>query len=148
MTEVAFHFGAADKLAYASRLLRKATGSGARVLVCVDAEQSQALQDSVWGLGATDFITVCDTQADAFVQQRSVIVLTDKAPQSPSEFGVLVNLQAEVPAGFAQYPRLIEIVSQDADDRAQARLRCTASSAGGYPIVRHDVGSKAGVQNP
>ena len=33
MTEVAFHFNAPDKLAYVCRLLRKATGSGARVVV-------------------------------------------------------------------------------------------------------------------
>ena len=32
MTDVAFHFNAPDKLAYACRLLRKAVGSGSRVV--------------------------------------------------------------------------------------------------------------------
>ena len=37
MSEVAFHFNAPDKLAYACRLLRKAVGSGARAVVLADA---------------------------------------------------------------------------------------------------------------
>ena len=33
MTEVTFHFNAPDKLGYACRLLRKAVGKGANVIV-------------------------------------------------------------------------------------------------------------------
>jgi DNA polymerase-3 subunit chi len=39
VTAVAFHFGAPDKIAYAVRLLRKAVGTGVRVLVVADLDQ-------------------------------------------------------------------------------------------------------------
>ena len=50
MTEVAFHFNAPDKVAYACRLLRKAVGSGARVVVTAEADDAADA-----GRGAVDF---------------------------------------------------------------------------------------------
>ena len=38
MTEVTFHFNAPDKTGYACRLLRKAVGTGAKVVVTGDSE--------------------------------------------------------------------------------------------------------------
>ena len=38
MTQVVFHVGIEDRLDYACRLIRKALGAGARVLVLADEE--------------------------------------------------------------------------------------------------------------
>jgi DNA polymerase-3 subunit chi len=54
MTEIAFHFNAPDKLAYACRLLRKAVNSGARVVVTGDAASLQALDTLLWTFSAGD----------------------------------------------------------------------------------------------
>src|SRR5512145_1032321 len=56
MTEVAFHFNAPDKLAYACRLLRKAVGSGARVVVTAPADVLARLNSLLWTFSQLDFI--------------------------------------------------------------------------------------------
>ena len=54
MTELAFHFGAPDKLAYACRLLRKAVRGGARVAVVAEATALAQLDVDLWGVSPTD----------------------------------------------------------------------------------------------
>ena len=56
MTELAFHFGAPDKLAYSCRLLRKAVGSGANVVVVAEAETLAQLDTDLWALSPTEFV--------------------------------------------------------------------------------------------
>ena len=57
---------------------------------------------------------------------------------------MLLNLAAEIPAGFEQFERVIEVVSaDDADDRQRARDRWRAYTAQGYAIERHDLVMKS-----
>ena len=56
MTEVAFHFGAPDKLDYVCRLLRKATGRGAKVVVLGPQSHMHQLDAKLWALSPTDFL--------------------------------------------------------------------------------------------
>ena len=56
MTEVAFHFNAPDKLAYACRFARKAFNRGVRVVVTGGPTDLQALDRMMWALGPTDFV--------------------------------------------------------------------------------------------
>ncbi len=56
MTEIAFHFNAPDKLAYACRLLRKAYRSQARVVVTGDAAQLARLDQLLWTFDVGEFI--------------------------------------------------------------------------------------------
>lgn len=139
MTEVAFHFGAPNRLAYTCRLLRKATASGARLLVVGNAADCAALDTALWGLSPTDFITHCDaTAADAVRARSSVLLLAANAPLDTA-FPVLVNLAAEVPEGFEQFQRVIEVVSTDEQERSLARLRWKHYTDRGYHIKRHDL---------
>ena len=53
---------------------------------------------------------------------------------------MLVNVGDTVPEGFAQFARLVEVVSQsDQTDRSRARERWRHYAARGYGIVRHDL---------
>jgi len=143
VTEVAFHFGATDRLGYTCRLLRKATASGARVLVRAAVADRAALDLALWNVGATDFVTHCDATASEAVRSRSsVLLLDDHAPLQPG-FPVLVNLCEEVPEGFEQFARVIEVVSTDEQDRNLARLRWKHYTGRGYTITRHDLLSRA-----
>ena len=45
MTEVAFHFNAPDKWAYACRLLRKAVAAGAKVVVLAEPADLEQWRD-------------------------------------------------------------------------------------------------------
>ena len=142
MTNLAFHFGAPDKLAYACRLARKAVGSGAKVVLLADADAVAQLDADLWALSATDFLPHCVANAAPAVQIRSPVVLATHADQAAGHNGVLVNLTDTVPAGFERFDRLIEVVSTDADDRNIARGRWRYYTEQGYPITRHDLALK------
>jgi len=145
VTEVAFHFGAPDRLIYACRLLRKASASGARLLVHADAAMAAALDTALWGVGATDFVTHCDAQADAHMLSRSAVVLHSSGPiQWDASRPVLINLADDVPQGFEQFQRVIEVVSTDEQDRNRARMRWKQYTECGYVISRHDLKGRAG----
>ena len=144
MTEVAFHFGAPDRLAYTCRLLRKATATGARLLVRADAETRAALDLSLWNVGATDFVTHCDATATDAVRARSSVLLWDAGAALQPAFPILVNLAEDVPDGFEQFARVIEIVSTEEHDRNLARVRWKHYTERGYSITRHDLKSRAG----
>lgn len=139
MTEVAFHFNAPDKLGYACRLLRKAYGGGSRVVVTGSPGLLHELDATLWTFGALEFIPHSYGAAQGErVQARSPVVLADSARSAPHQ-QVLVNLGDEVPDGFERFERLIEVVTQDGDDRALARQRWKHYADRGYAIARHDL---------
>jgi DNA polymerase III subunit chi len=142
VTEVAFHFGAADRLVYTCRLLRKATATGARLLVRTDAANLAALDMALWDMAATDFVTHCDAMAPDTVCTRSSVLLVLADAALDTEFPILVNLADDVPEGFEQFGRVIEIVSNDAQDRHLARQRWKHYTGRGYTITRHDLKSR------
>lgn len=141
MTEIAFHFNAPDKVAYACRLLRKAVASKARVVVTGDAGTLAQLDVALWTFGALEFLPHCRSTASAAVKTQSPVFLTESARETPHQ-QVLVNLGGEIPAGFERYERLIEVVTLDDEDRGQARGRWKHYTDRGYPIVRHDLNLK------
>jgi DNA polymerase-3 subunit chi len=142
VTAVAFHFGAPDKLAYACRLLRKATASGLRVLVVGPDQQLQPLDTLLWGVSATDFVTHAFDDAPSSVLGRSSVHMTSDVSAKDQSLAVLVNLGAQVPEEFAQFARVIEIVSTDDADRDLARQRWKHYTRLGINIQRHDLALK------
>jgi DNA polymerase-3 subunit chi len=142
MTDVAFHFNAPDKLAYACRLLRKAVAGGARVVVTGPAEALARLDTLLWTFSQTDFIphAMQPEAADSLVM-ASPVVLTGQPAQAPHR-QVLVNLGDAMPGDFEQFERVIEVVSLDEDDRQRARGRWKQYAGQGYDIVRHDLNLK------
>ena len=147
MTEVAFHFGAPDKLAYVCRLLRKAVNAGAKVLVVAPEAALPKLDVDLWALSPAEFLphrlATEETAGEGSAQDRSPIVLASHASQSATHRQVLVNLTDAVPDGFAEFARVIEVVGLDDADRAQARARWKQYTALGYTIVRHDLALKS-----
>jgi DNA polymerase-3 subunit chi len=142
MTEVAFHFNVPDKLAYACRLLRKATAAGSRVVVTGESQALRALDTELWTFSALEFIPHCHaSSAQPQVLSASPVVLADTARGTPHQ-QVLVNLGEAVPEGFERFERLIEVVSQDEGDRQQARARWKHYADRGYAIQRHDIAVK------
>lgn len=143
MTEVAFHFNAPDKQAYACRLLRKAVASGARVVVTASSEVLTRLDTLLWTFSQTDFIAHARQGGEPRVLAASPVVLAELpgAADLPHR-QVLVNLGECLPAGFEAYERVIEVVSLDEADRQQARVRWKTYTELGYDIIRHDLNLK------
>lgn len=141
MTEVAFHFNVPDKLGYACRLLRKAAGSGAKVVVTGDPEVLATLDAELWTFSPLEFIPHCQVSADSQLVAASPVLLAD-TPRGTPHHEVLVNLGTGVPEGFERFERLIEVVTQDDGDRQRARSRWKHYADRGYAITRHDLAAR------
>jgi len=137
MTEVEFHTGVADPVAFACRLLRKASRVGVRVLVTAPPATLAALDRALWTFDERDFVPhVRQPGASAAVAARTPIWLSARAglPGAPP---VLVNLGADAPPDLGTVERLIEIVSSDAEEADRGRSRWRAYKACGLHIVHH-----------
>lgn len=134
MTQVEFHFNAADKMGYACRLLRKAVAKGASVVVTGEAALLRELDTALWTFSAVDFVPHCHADgAPPAVLAASPVVLSESARGAPHQ-QVLVNLGDEVPEGFERYERLIEVVTLDEEDRQHARRRWRHYADRGYAV--------------
>lgn len=144
MTEIAFHFNAPDKLAYACRFARKVQRSGARLVITAPEGVLDLLDRMLWALSPQDFVAHCRSDAGDALVYASPVLLTADVPSAPHH-EVLLNLRPDVPAEFERFDRLVEVVSAHDDaDRAQARTRWRHYASGGHTIVRHDLVLKAG----
>jgi DNA polymerase III subunit chi len=135
---IAFHFNAPAKVAYACRLLRKAVGSGSSVAVLADEAMLRKLDEALWTFSALDFVPHQISTEAALADSATPVWLCESA-QAGQGRQVLVNLTAQVPAGFEQFERVIEVVSLDEADRQAARSRWKHYTERGYEIVRHDL---------
>ena len=142
MTEVAFHFNVPDKLQYSCRLLRKAWGSGARVVVTGEVETLHRLDQLLWTFSALEFVPHCQLDAPASTVAATPVLLADVLDSCPHH-EVLVNLGREVPDGFERFERFIELVTLADDDRASARTRWKHYTDRGYAMKRHDLAQEA-----
>ncbi|MFI5446062.1 DNA polymerase III subunit chi [Polaromonas sp. UC242_47] len=140
MTEVAFHFNVPDKLAYSCRLLRKAWGSGARVVVTGEPETLNRLDQLLWTFSPLEFVPHCQLTASAATVAATPVLLARTLDDCPHH-EVLVNLGQEVPAGFERFERFIELVALGDEDRVAARSRWKHYADRGYAMKRHDLAS-------
>ena len=138
MTDIAFHFNAADRMAYACRLLRKAVGNGASVVVTGSSDTLQQLDVALWTFSSTDFVPHCHLDSDAAVVAASPILLATSLEAVPHRH-VLLNLGGLVPDGFERFERVIELVGLDQQDRQLARARWKQYTDRGHAITRHDL---------
>jgi DNA polymerase-3 subunit chi len=122
MTRIDFHSNIPDKIAYACRLVRKAYLAHNRVvLMTQDASQCALLDQALWTFSAPDFLPHV-LAADALAPQTPIVLSAGDGEELP-HFDILINLSQRVPAGFARFQRLFELISQDPDDAAAGRKR-------------------------
>jgi DNA polymerase-3 subunit chi len=134
----------ADKASYLCRLLRKAVHAGSRVIVTGAAGQLEDLDRRLWTFSPQEFIAHCGSDAPPGMLQVTAVVLAgslDDPALLDLPRQVLLNLGAEVPDGFERFERLIEVVSQDDEDRLAARQRWRRYAEGGFAMTRHDAAS-------
>lgn len=141
MTEVAFHFNAPDKQAYACRLLRKAYLQGARLLVLADRPTLDGLDQALWAFDREEFLPHSRDGDAPHVHRHSPIRLCSELPHRSdlNSATVLVNLQPAMPDGYEAFARVIEVVSTQPEDRDLARQRWMRYRAAGIEPQRHDL---------
>lgn len=146
MPDVSFHFNVPHKLAYACRLARKAVRQDARLAITASAGQLEQLDRMLWELDPADFVAHCLDGAEPAVLAASPVLLTAD-PQGCPHRDVLVNLAPQLPAGYHEFARVIEIVGNaDEDERALARQRWRAYAAAGHAIERFDAAAQQGAR--
>ncbi len=147
MTEVSFHFNVPDRSAYACRLLRKALRQGAKVVVCAPSAALTQLDRLLWTFQPLEFIPHVIEKTGQPIAKRLQITpiwLTQRIEDAPHQ-EVLLNVgHAEIVSGFESFARVIELVTQDAEERQAARVRWKHYAERGYTITRHDVAQEAG----
>ena len=100
---------------------------------------TRQLDADLWAVSPVDFIAhgVVGTAQSAL--DRAAVLLVRNLTQVDDSRPVLINLDTTVPDGFARFERVIEIVSNDEEDRQSARSRWKHYTAMGYEIKRHDL---------
>ena len=137
MTEVEFHTGIDDPVAFACRLLGKAYRSGARVLVTAPAARLDALDKALWLHDDREFLPHVKLPAASAVLARTPLWLSQDATQARAAAlsaavslpPVLLNLggdasaSASASASHEGFTRLIEVVGAEADEVNAGRQR-------------------------
>jgi len=137
MTRIDFHTNVGDPLAYACRLARKAYASGRSLVVLAEPARLAAFDEQLWTFAPLEFVPHC--MAKSALAQETPVVLAADLDDVPHH-QVLVNLGAPVPAQFARFERLVEIVGSDGDDLAAGRERYRFYRDRGYAIETHNQG--------
>ena len=140
MTEVMFHLNVTDRLGYACRLLRKAYGSGAKVVVTAPPATLTRLNVLLWTFEDTDFVPHLHLATGETVAprlQHTPIWLVERVEQAPHH-DVLLNLGDELVPGFESFAKVIEIVPEDAAPKQAARGRWKHYADRGYVLNRHE----------
>ena len=146
MTEIGFHFNLPDKANYACRLVRKAVSArGLRVVVVGEPQLLEAIDAALWQLSPCDFIAHCRSDAQPHLVARSPVILSAEGADAAAlpHREMLVNLGSTVPVGFERFERLVDIVSNEADDRQIGRSRWRHYADRGYSIQPHDFARSA-----
>lgn len=143
MTQIEFHFNAPHKLAYVCRLLRKGAAQKSRLFVVAEKDMVERLDSALWALSPIDFVSHCVGLDNALLSRYSSVIIADALRPQPG-VRTAVNLQPDVPAHFDHFERLIEVVSDDPSDRAEARVRWKKYTELGYSLLRRDLNLKVG----
>lgn len=132
MTHIFFYHGAADRLVAACDLLGKAAGQGKHVLVYApEAALAAELDRFLWVRPPTGFVPHC--RDDSPLVSQTPIVITGNLDQ-PQQDERLMNLGREVPPNFSRFSSLIEVVSEEEEDRLAGRERARFYKDRGYEV--------------
>jgi DNA polymerase III subunit chi len=137
MTRIDFHSNVGDSLLYACRLVRKAYQAGQPTIVLAEPPRLRAFDEQLWSFSPLDFVPHC--YADNPLAAQTPIVLSATLDNVP-HYQVLLNLGAEVPAQFARFERLLEVVGNAQDELVAGRERYRFYRDRGYALNNYKQG--------
>lgn len=124
MTQVFFYHGASDKLAAACALIQGAWKQRKPLLIYApEKSQADSVDRMLWARDPLSFVPHC--RIDSALASETPILIAERLENRnfPSGHERLMNLSNTLPPGYAQFQRLIEVVSQDDEERQAARRR-------------------------
>jgi DNA polymerase-3 subunit chi len=142
-TKVDFYvLAAADqrsRLTTVCRLVEKAYEKGLRVAVRTSAPaETVEIDDIMWTYSDRSFVPHGVWPADPdFAAATPVLISSGALPDSHRD--VLVNLGADMPADFAAFTRICEVVAADDDAKRRARQRWRGYKDAGLAPENHNL---------
>ena len=140
MTRIEFRTNIADKISYTCRWVRKALAQVPDIRIVILAEdhlQLTALDRVLWTFSDIDFLP--HAVLGAPLSSRSKVILTDNGEADLPDSQILVNLSKAVPASYARFDRLLELVSTDVEDVDAGRKRYVHYRDRGYALHHENV---------
>ena len=137
MTRIDFHSNVGDSLLYACRLVRKAYQAGQPLVVLAEPPRLRAFDEQLWTFSPLDFVPHC--MAGAAQAADTPVVLAANLDDVPHH-QILLNLGAAVPAQFARFERLLEVVGNAPDELAAGRERYRFYRDRGYALNNYKQG--------
>ncbi|WP_233800233.1 DNA polymerase III subunit chi [Paraburkholderia sp. HP33-1] len=137
MTKIDFHSNVGDSLSYACRLARKAYLAGQPLVVLAEPARLRAFDEMLWTFAPLEFVPHC--MAGTSLAADTPVVLATNLDDVPHH-QVLLNLGATVPAQFARFERLLEVVGNAPEELAAGRERYRFYRDRGYPLTNYKQG--------
>jgi DNA polymerase-3 subunit chi len=138
MTRIDFYIGASDKNEVARKLSFKAYSAGSSIFILTNNErESRIVDEYLWSHPLLSFLP--HAIFNSSLSSKSSILIGDK-PEFITNSGVLINLSKSTPSSFDRFERLLEIVTDDKEDKESARSRYRFYKDSGYSIKTHDLG--------
>ena len=140
MARIDFAFGAADKLSQACQTTQRLYLAGHTLLVfCSDRQRLKAFDQKLWSVDETAFIPHVMANDPSALNTPVILAcenLTQVLSQVPPDTWLL-NLDEQCPSDTSHLTRILEIVSDDDTDKAQARVRWRTYQLAGHDLRSH-----------
>lgn len=140
--EITFYVLAAEaplsaRLTTACRLVDKAWQQNRKVLVrAASRTEAETLDEQLWAFRAESFIP--HHLVGEGPTPPPPVRIGWEAPPADSR-DILINLGADIPAGFERFQRVIEIVAGTDSEREQARNHWREYKRQGYAVQAHEL---------
>lgn len=132
---------AADRCLLACRLLEKAYYKGHRVFVFCDNQQdAENLDELLWTFKEDSFIPH-NLQGEGPEPPPPIQIGYSKEPRGFND--ILLNLAPHVPPFYSKFKRVMELVSNEQQQKEQSRVHYKYYRAQGCTLHTHDIESKS-----
>ncbi len=140
MARIDFAFGATEKIAQACQTTLKQYLAGHKLLVyCRDTKRLNTYDTKLWGVEPTAFVPHV-LATDPLAEQTPIWLVSADLEQALARAPAdawLLNLDEHCPPTLGNTARVLEIVSEDEDDKAAARTRWAQYKAAGHELKAH-----------
>ncbi len=143
MTSIDFYISESTDISIrdllACRLSEKACHTNASAFINTQTEEhSQQLDKLLWTFKEQSFIPhQLYNHEDALKHEHPVLIGHDVEPEK--NFDLLINLDNEIPEFYSRFKRVIEIVTNDEQQRALSRKHYTFYKDRGYIVNTHNI---------
>ncbi len=140
MARVDFAFGAADKLSQACQTtLRQYLAGQTLVVFCSDLPRLKSFDQKLWAIDDAAFVP--HVMADDPMAPHTPVILASENLAQVLEHAPhgtwLLNLDDQCPPDTGNITRILEIVSDEDEDKAGARARWRSYQSAGHDLRSH-----------